>query len=310
MDLSRTGERERTLDAPPDDPLVSAVYAHVMVRVASGAVLSALLIVTSCGGKATHLGAGGHAGAGSDPAGGRADARGGRGNVAGEHGGVAGDARGAGQGGTAGFGGAAATAGRGTGAAPQAGNSGHSTGGFGGIEGEPSDAGQSAGGAAAGEAGSAGEPGDAGGSGEFAPRASCGTTYPPNAVKCDGLNQVTISVGPFLDADGNAGVSPGEDAKVVLTLHNTASQTFDSPCVGLLADSPAISHLRGDSGDYNPWPKYFAILADQSLDFRASFHVDERATPGTVIHFVAWVTLQTAGCTNGNEIELSLEVAP
>jgi hypothetical protein len=124
------------------------------------------------------------------------------------------------------------------------------------------------------------------------------------------LEQVAISIGPILDADGNEGVSPGEDASVVITLLNTADKTFNSPCVGLLADDPAVSDIHGSTGDYNPWTNYFGILADQHLDFKTNFHLDVSIAPGTVIHFVAWTTLQTAGCANGNEVMVTFEVAP
>jgi len=106
-------------------------------------------------------------------------------------------------------------------------------------------------------------------------------------------------------------VSPGEDGVVVLTLHNMSDYTFNlSPCVGALADDPGVTDIYGSTRGYNPWPKYFGIGANQSLDFQAHFHLDSSIAPGTVIHFMAWVDLQNAGCVNGQEIFLTLTVAP
>lgn len=122
-----------------------------------------------------------------------------------------------------------------------------------------------------------------------------------------GIENVTLSKGKLSDAGGDGLVSPGEEASVDLIMHNGGPDAYNDPCVGLLADDPAVTILGGEAHDNPAW-NFFSIAPGQSLTVAVRFRLDASIARGTTLRFVAWYAVLKADCANGNEIEFDLTV--
>jgi hypothetical protein len=167
-------------------------------------------------------------------------------------------------------------------------------------------AGEQAGGAAA-SAGTDATGGSAGAA-TFPPRPVCGgSTSAGNERWCVGIENVTLLKGELTDASGDGLVSPGEQASVDIIMRNDGPDDYNDPCVGLLADNPAVTIVGGEARDNPAW-NFFSIPAGQSLTVTMTFRLDESIPRGTTLRFLAWYAVLKASCTNGNEIEFDLDV--
>ncbi len=113
--------------------------------------------------------------------------------------------------------------------------------------------------------------------------------------------------GGALTVGGSGGTAGGGATPAAGASGGQGGALASSP--GETPSFPGITDVRGDDRTMNPWTNYFGINPGASLDFRASFHLDASVAPGTRIHFVIWVDSQGAGCTNGNDAQLTLTVA-
>jgi hypothetical protein len=168
----------------------------------------------------------------------------------------------------------------------------------------------SAGEQAGGTAGSAGTDAAGGlaGAATFPPRPVCGGSISPgNERWCVGIENVTLSKGEVSDANGDGLVSPGEEASVDIIMRNDGPDGYNDPCVGLLADNPAVTIVGGEAHDNPAW-NFFGIPAGQRLTVAMTFRLDESIPRGARIRFLAWYAVLKASCTNGNEIEFDLDV--
>jgi hypothetical protein len=148
----------------------------------------------------------------------------------------------------------------------------------------------------------------AAGAAAFPPRPLCGGSVSAgNEAWCTGIENVVLSKGTLTDASGDGNVSPGEEASVVIVMRNDGADDYNFPCVGLLADNPAVTIIGGEARDNPAW-NFFGIGGGQSLEVTMSFRCGESIAPGTTVHFVAWLDVLKAGCTNGNEIEFDVEI--
>jgi hypothetical protein len=102
-------------------------------------------------------------------------------------------------------------------------------------------------------------------------------------------------------------LSPGEQASVDIIMRNDGPDDYNDPCVGLLADNPAVTIVGGEAHDNPAW-NFFTIPAGQSLTVTMTFRLDESIPHGTTLRFLAWYAVLKASCTNGNEIEFDLDV--
>jgi hypothetical protein len=153
----------------------------------------------------------------------------------------------------------------------------------------------------AGEAGTAGTP-------TFPERPLCGgSVVPSNAAWCVGIEYIVLSVGALQDASGDGRVAPGEDASIVITIENQTAELHNYPCIGLLADNPDVTILGGEAHDNPAWD-FFGIAPGQTLEVKMRFQVGASVVSGTTVHFVTWLDVLKAGCTNGNELEFELDV--
>ena len=169
-----------------------------------------------------------------------------------------------------------------------------------------SSAGEQAGGAA-GSAGTGAASGIAGAA-TFPARPICGGSISSgNEPWCVGIENVTLSKGELTDASGDSLVSPGEEASVDIIMRNDGPDGYNDPCVGLLADNPAVTIVGGEAHDNPAW-NFFGIPAGQSLTVAMTFRLDESIPRGARVRFLAWYAVLKGSCTNGNEIEFDLDV--
>jgi hypothetical protein len=142
----------------------------------------------------------------------------------------------------------------------------------------------------------------------FPARPLCGGSISSgNERWCVGIENVTLSKGELTDASGDGLVSPGEEAAVDIVMRNDGPDAYNYPCVGLLADNPAVTIVGGEAHDNPAWD-FFTIAAGQSLTVTMTFRLDESIPRGARIRFVAWYAILKAGCTNGNDIEFDVDV--
>jgi hypothetical protein len=102
-------------------------------------------------------------------------------------------------------------------------------------------------------------------------------------------------------------VSPGEEASVDIIMRNDGPDTYNDPCVGLLADNAAVTIVGGEARDNPAW-NFFGIAAGKSLTTAMRFRLDASIPHGTRVRFVAWYAVLKTSCTNGNEIQFELDI--
>jgi hypothetical protein len=139
----------------------------------------------------------------------------------------------------------------------------------------------------------------------FPERPICGGSDEGNDNWCIGIENVALSTGALTDAGGDGGVSPGEDAAIIIVMRNDGPDGCQDPCIGLLADNPAVTIVGGEAHDNPAW-NFFGIPAGQSLEVLMHFRFEASLAPGTKVTFLAWYDALGAACTNGNEIEFAI----
>jgi hypothetical protein len=162
--------------------------------------------------------------------------------------------------------------------------------------------------ASSGMGGTEGGAGGTGGAKAFPERPLCGgSADPTNAAWCEGVESVALIRGALADASGDGRVSPGEEASVRIGIRNDGTVSVNYPCVGLLADDPAVTIIGGEAHQNPEWD-FFAIPPGEMLELVMSFSFGASMLPGTTVRFVAWLDVLNSGCTNGNEIEFDIPI--
>ena len=143
---------------------------------------------------------------------------------------------------------------------------------------------------------------------EFPPRGVCGPALNEYSKRyCPSLSMLSIRFDALEDAGGDGSVSPGEEGRLVFTVHNVGPDAFVAgTCVGVLGATPGLTVLES----YNPSPHFFGVAAGQDAKMKMRFRVEPEVAPGSHIPLLAWLDVQAALCPNGDELRFELVVAP
>jgi hypothetical protein len=143
---------------------------------------------------------------------------------------------------------------------------------------------------------------------EFPSRAVCGPDLNEYSKRyCAALSTLSLSFDAIEDAGGDGTVSPGEEARLVFSLHNSGAEAFVAgPCVGVLGALPGLTVLE----PYNPIMQLYGVAEGRSGTMKLRVRVEPDATPGTRIPLLAWLDVHGALCPDGDELRFELRVAP
>jgi hypothetical protein len=123
-------------------------------------------------------------------------------------------------------------------------------------------------------------------------------------MQCSGLNGVTLASPQLLSGDAGA-VPSGWSATIQVVLTDTASQSFDYPCVGFAADDPRVTFSASSS---NPSNAAYVIHPGESVTFSSLVRFAPGIPAGTSVRFAAWADQLNVGCTNGAEFQWIMSV--
>ena len=143
---------------------------------------------------------------------------------------------------------------------------------------------------------------------EFPPRGVCGPAFNEYSRRyCPDLSRLSVSLEAIEDAGGDGTVSPGEEGRLVFSLHNPGPEAFvTGPCVGVLGASPGLTVLES----YNPSPQLFGVAVGQDATMKMRFRVEPGVIAGTRIPLLAWLDVHGALCPNGDDLRFEILVAP
>jgi hypothetical protein len=189
--------------------------------------------------------------------------------------------------------------------------SGSRNGGAGGINGGT---GSTIGGSSSGDSGMGGEAVDTGGAAGASTRLyplceSHPENYPlvepSDDAACAELDAFTLSALGLENSPADTTVSPGEEVRVDVSYVLSGENDFNVyPCAGIMADHPDVAFPDGD------WPNHsvaYSIAPGGTLGTSKPVTFASSMAPGTVVHFITWVTAQGSNCIRSVE-ELAITV--